>query len=293
MFESHRTESHRIESHLIAPPITGIGIGWRPEIAAVVADLPGLRFCEVIAESVAHIDTDPLLALNVPVIAHGVGLSLGGAEPVSQERIDVLSDAARLVNSPLVSEHIAFVRAGGVEAGHLLPIPRTRESCDVVCANIIRTQSSLDVPLAVENIAALFGWPDDEYTESEFLAEIVERTGVHLLIDVANVYACARNSGADPEQELARLPIERIAYCHVAGGESDGRLYHDTHTAPVGRPVLDLVAQLAGTGRAPAFMLERDGAYPPAAELLGELDAIADAAGMARVTAGSGWWVAS
>ncbi len=33
------------------------------------------------------------------------------------------------------------------------------------------------MPFAVENVAALFDWPDDELTEGEFLAEIVERTG--------------------------------------------------------------------------------------------------------------------
>ncbi len=276
-----------------ASQVAGIGIGWRPEIAAVVDDLPGLGFCEVIAESVPHIDVEPLTALGVSVIPHGVGLSLGGAEPVTDDRIDVLARAARRLRSPLVSEHIAFVRAGGVEAGHLLPVPRTREALAVLCDNITRTQDRLSVPLAVENIAALFSWPDDEYTEGEFLAEIVERTGVRLLLDVANVYACARNSGVDPAVELSRMPLEAIAYCHVAGGESDGVLYHDTHTAPVPDAVLDLVTRLAATGRAPAFMLERDGRYPPVTELLGELDAIADAARMDRITVGSRWWAAS
>ena len=270
----------------------GVGIGWRPEIAAIVDDLPGLRFCEVIAESVAHVDITPLQELEVPVIPHGVRLSLGGAEPVTAERISVLANAAERLRSPLVSEHIAFVRSGELEAGHLLPIPRTRESLNVLCENIYRTQQDLPVPLAVENIAALFSWPDDEFTEAEFLAEVVERTGVHLLIDVANVYACARNSGADPFVELARLPLERIAYCHVAGGESDGAVYHDTHTAPVPKVVVEMVAELAATGNAPAFMLERDGAYPPAAELLRELDAIANAAQMDRITTGSRWWAA-
>ncbi|OBC12550.1 endonuclease [Gordonia sp. 852002-50816_SCH5313054-c] len=265
----------------------GIGIGWRPEISGVIAQLSGLGFCEVIAESVPALD-DPhswlpdLMALNVPIIPHGVGLSLGGAEPVTAQRISVLTRCAETLNAPLVSEHIAFVRAGGVEAGHLLPVPRSREALDALTDNIRRTQDYLPVPLAVENIASLFEWPDDEYTDGEFLAELVERTGVYLLIDVANVYACAVNRGSDPASDLARLPLERVAYCHVAGGEPDGRLYHDTHTAPVPDDVLALVTQLAATGRTSAFLLERDGHYPPATELVDELNAIADAAGVDR-----------
>ncbi|NDK90300.1 DUF692 domain-containing protein [Gordonia desulfuricans] len=272
------------------PLITGIGVGWRPEIAAVHAGLPGLGFVEVIAESVPHFPTEAISDLGVPVIPHGIGLSLGGAEPVTPERIRVLADAAEQFGSPVVSEHIAFVRAGGVEAGHLLPVPRTRESLDVLTENIRRTQDGIPVPLAVENIATLFDWPDDEYSDAEFLTELVERTGVYLLVDVANVYACARNRGLDPVVELDRLPTDRIAYSHVAGGESDGHVYHDTHTAPVPPEVLELVARLSGTGRVPAFMLERDGRYPPARELLTELDSIADAAGMDRITTGSRWW---
>ena len=275
--------------------LAGIGIGWRPEIAGIVADLPGLRFCEVIAESVPHIPVDDVRALGVPVIPHGIVLSLGGADPVTPQRIRVLADAAETFGSPLVSEHVAFVRAGGVEAGHLLPVPRCREALDVLVGNIRRTQDQLPVPLAVENIASVVDWPDDEYTEGEFLAELIARTGVFLLLDVANVYACARNRGTDPARELALLPTEHLAYCHVAGGEEDFTdptlpMYHDTHTAPVGAEVLELVAQLSATAAPPAFLLERDGAYPPAREMLTELDAIADAARMPRVTVGSRWW---
>ncbi|MEE3851144.1 DUF692 domain-containing protein [Gordonia sp. LSe1-13] len=270
----------------------GIGIGWRPEIAGLVSDLPGLGFCEVIAESVSRYPIEMLSALDVPVIPHGIGLSLGGAEPVTPERISLLADCAERLKSPLVSEHVAFVRAGGVEAEHLLPIPRSREALDVLTDNIRRTQDGLPVPLAVENIATLFDWPDDEFSEGEFLAEVIDRTDVHLLLDVENVYACAKNRGTDPVRDLERLPHERIAYCHVAGGHMvDGR-YHDTHTDPVPPDVLELVAQIAETGAAQAFMLERDGNFPPARELLAELDAIADAARMGRITDGSRWWVA-
>ena len=232
-----------------------IGIGWRREIAGVIADLrPG--FCEVIAESVPlrfrrvrrarnergrgpapkfrRARPDPALAelaaRGVPVVPHGVALSLGGVEPVAPARVRRLAACATALGSPLVSEHIAFVRAGGVEAGHLLPVPRTTEALDVLAANIGRTRDQLPVPLAVENIAAFLEWPESDLTESEFLTELVERTGALLVLDVANVYANARNRGRDPHRELARLPVERVAYSHVAGGAQGDDFYHDTHT---------------------------------------------------------------
>jgi uncharacterized protein (UPF0276 family) len=257
--------------------LTGLGIGWRPEIAGFVAGVESLGFTEVIAESIHQELPPPLAALRdkgVPVIPHGVKLSLGGADPVEAHRVEHFANAAAVARAPLVSEHIAFVRAGGMEAGHLLPLPRSREAVDAMVANVTTVQSTLDVPLALEPIAALVEWPDDELTEIQVLTEILDRTGALLLLDIANVYANALNRGEDAYKLLAGIPWERVAYVHVAGGEMVGGLYHDTHVHALSEEVLALVREV----RPKAAMLERDGRYPPAAELRAELDALAEAA---------------
>ncbi|WP_405098716.1 DUF692 domain-containing protein [Micromonospora sp. NBC_01412] len=267
----------------------GVGIGWRPEIAGFVAELPGLRFVEVVAEAVAPQGPPPaglaeLVERGVTVVPHGVRLSLGGTEPVDPARVAHLARVAELVGAPLVSEHIAFVRAGGLEAGHLLPLPRSREAVAAVVANVRRAQAELPVPLALEPIAALFDWPDDELDEADFLTEILDATGARLLLDIANVHANSRNRGTDPLALLDRLPLDRVAYVHVAGGAEQGGFYHDTHTDPVPPVVLDLVGALCARHRPPALLLERDGHWPPAPELRAELDAIAAASGYPVVT---------
>jgi len=280
----------------VADQPAGVAIGWRPEIAGYLAGLPGLGWTEVVAEALDPGDLPAALAdlrrRGVAVVPHGVRLSLGGTDPVDPARVAHLAGCAEALAAPLVSEHIAFVRAGGVEAGHLLPLPRSREAVEVVVANVRRTQADLPVPLALEPIAALFDWPDDELTEAQFLTEILDRTGAALLLDIANVYANARNRAEQPSELLDALPLERIAYVHVAGGAEAGgvdgpagrALYHDTHTDPTPPAVLDLVAQLSARREPPALLLERDGHYPAAAALTAELDAIADAAGHPRIT---------
>jgi uncharacterized protein (UPF0276 family) len=266
----------------------GVGIGWRPEIAGYVADLPGLRFTEVVAESVRPAALNPVLVAlrdkGVTVVPHGVKLSLGGAEPVDPKRVRHLAECAEALGSPWVSEHISFCRAGGLEVGHLTPLPRTRDSVDVMVDNVKRVQADLPVPIALEPIAALFDWPDPELTEAEFLTEILDRTGALLLLDIANVYANAVNRGEEPTALLDAIPLERVAYVHVAGGEEHDGIYHDTHTDATPPEVLDLVGELCERHRPPALILERDGHYPPAAELSAELDAIAAASGYDRIT---------
>ena len=169
----------------------GLGIGWRPEIALAIDRRSDLGFVEVIAESIdprAGIP-QPLAVLRsqgVRIVPHGIRLSLGGAEPLDMKRVKRLANVARVLGAPLVSEHIAFVRAGGVEAGHLLPIARTRASLDVLIDNVKRAQDLLPVPLALENISALFEWPDAEMSEADFVGEALERTGALLLLDIAS-----------------------------------------------------------------------------------------------------------
>ncbi|GGK24140.1 hypothetical protein GCM10010124_15830 [Pilimelia terevasa] len=273
---------------MTAVPGYGVGIGWRPEIAGFVAALPGLRMVEVVAESVdPGAVPDALSALRergVAVVPHGVALSLGGAAPVDPRRVDRLAAVAAALGAPYVSEHIAFVRAGGVEAGHLLPLPRTREAVAAMAANTARLQAELDVPLALEPVAAFLDWPEDELDEAAFLTEVLDATGALLLLDVANVYANCRNRGTDPLALLAALPPERVAYVHVAGGSSHGGIYHDTHTDAVPADVLDLLRALTARRQPPTVLLERDGRYPPAALLRAELDAIAAASGHPAVT---------
>ena len=281
----------------------GRGIGWRPEIAGAVERMPGIEWVEVVAENVCpgHLPESllRLRACGVTVVPHGVSLGLGGADRPDEGRLAALAERAEALGSPLVTEHIAFVRAGGpltasplLEAGHLLPVPRTRDALDVLCENVRIAQDALPVPLAVENIAALISWPGEEMTEGQFLYDLVDRTGVRLLIDVANLHTNHVNRGEEPAEALAELPLEAVAYVHVAGGfERDG-VWHDSHAHPVPPAVLDILTDLASRVSLPGVLLERDENFPQPGVLEGELAAIGAAvekgrAGSEPVWAGS------
>ncbi|MEV6941748.1 DUF692 domain-containing protein [Streptomyces sp. NPDC051172] len=271
----------------------GTGIGWRPEIAEAVERMPGVDWVEAVAENVCpgHLPESlrRLRERRVTVIPHGVSLGLGGADRPDEHRLTALAERAEALGAPLVTEHIAFVRAGGpltasplLEAGHLLPVPRTRDALDVLCENVRIAQDALPVPLAVENIAALISWPGEELTEGQFLYELADRTGVRLLIDVANLHTNHVNRGEDPAKALAELPLEAIAYVHVAGGFARDGVWHDSHAHPVPQPVLDILTDLAARVSPPGVLLERDENFPEPAVLEGELEAIRAAVAKGR-----------
>lgn len=253
--------------------IRGVGIGWRPEIDLTIPHL-GVDFVEVVAEHTQTKVPRTLGALHDgghPVLPHGISLSLGGADRPDPKRLRHLAALADRFGSPVVSDHVCFVRADGIESGHLLPVAFTKDSLKVTAENTRIAQDHLPVPLAVENVAAILEWPEAEMTESEFLAELVDLTGVHLILDVANLYANARNFGRDPLAALDDLPLENVAYIHIAGGEEHDGIYHDTHAHPVAPEVLDLLSAALAAGAAPAVLLEYDRDYPSDAHLVAEL----------------------
>ena len=170
-----------------SPP--ALGIGWRPELAVTIDRDPSLTFIEVTAEHFAGGEPpaalDRLRDQGRTIVPHGISVSLGSAEGLNLDGVRLLDRLARRFGSPYVSEHLAFVRAGDREAGHLLPLPRTKAALAVVVENIRRAQDRLSVPLALENISALFAWPEADFSDGAFLSEVLRRTGCRLLLDTS------------------------------------------------------------------------------------------------------------
>ena len=255
-----------------------MGLGLRPALGGDLLASPGaVDFVEVVAEACSadrrFTREARALAEIWPVLPHGVKLSLGSAEGIDEARAARLGALAAELGAPLVSEHVAFTRAGGTEIGHLTPLPRTLDAVRALARNVDRARRHLAVPLYLENVACPFGWPEDELEEGPFYAEVARATGCPLLLDLANLYANAINAGHDPQAVLRSFPLERVGLVHLAGGRRRHGFYFDTHADPIPPEVFDLLAALTAEVGAVPTCIERDADFPRFDELRAELEA--------------------
>lgn len=261
-----------------------VGLGWRGELAAgILSNLAHIDVLEVIADDYygaprASLAALQSLARQVPVSLHGVGMGLASTIPAEPRRLHAMARLMQTVRAESWSEHLSFVRAGGVEIGHLAAPPRTPASAAGAVANIALASRIVgSVPL-MENIATLVEPPASTLDEAEWLAQIIEGAQVPLLLDLHNLYANAVNGGQDPQALLLRLPLAMVGAVHLSGGHwidepgGAGRRLLDDHLHDVPPEVFELLALLAHHAPQPlTVILERDGNYPSFEHVLDQL----------------------
>ena len=261
------------------------GLGWRPELAAgILSNLDRIDFIEVIADdyfdaSKAKRRALRTLATHVPVALHGIALGLASSTPVETKRLENTARLVDEIHPQFWSEHLAFVRAGGIEIGHLAAPPRTAATIDGAANNLASAKAVVGAAPLMENVASLIDPPGSAFTESEWIRQILVASDCNLLLDLHNLHANSVNFGYDPQTFLERIPPERISAIHLAGGRwikaktTDERRLLDDHLHDVPEAVYHLLEYIGATTSHPlTVILERDGRYPPIAALLKQLE---------------------
>jgi uncharacterized protein len=275
-------DAEEVKEMIAQLPSLGVGIGFRePFRSDLFLNRQQVDFLEIIADH--YLDASPekekeldLLAQHFTLIPHGLNLSLGSAEGLDGEYLRKLAKLVRRVGPPWWSEHIAFTRAGGVDIGHLSPLPFTREAVDVVCRNIEEVRRHIDLPLILENITYMLTMPGSEMSEAEFLAEVVERTDCGLLLDITNLHINSVNHDYDIEDFLNSLPVERVVQLHFVGGHRHNGILIDSHSHPTPSEVWRIMDRVTSRMPIKGAVLERDENLPGFEELLKEMEQARD-----------------
>lgn len=233
----------------------GVGVGLRyPHHETFLNERPPIDWLEVHAESyLGGIVLDDLLAIrrNYAISVHATGLSLGSVHGVNQEHLTRIAELCERVEPGLVSDHISWSASGAGHYPDLLPLPYTQEALSVCADNVDRVQNELKRQILVENPSRYLAYAEADFSEAEFLAQLVGRTGCGILLDLNNILVSAFNLGRSPIGELSAmmdgLPARAIGEIHVAGHTTEllpnGRQLHiDDHGSMVSEPVWQMLA---------------------------------------------------
>lgn len=260
----------------------GVGLGLRWDFLEEVLDGPALdvAFFEVSPENYMrrggwYPAALERIAERYPIVTHGLTMSLGAIDPPPDDYLDELSSELRRVRTPWHSDHLCFSTAGELVLHDLLPLKQNERNARRVADRLKSLEDRLKLPMAVENISWYAQGGKADLSEVDFIGEVLERSGAHLLLDVNNVWVNARNHGFDAREFIAALPLDRVIQLHIAGHTvTESGLIIDTHGESVIDPVRQLLAfTLEKVGPVPV-LLERDNDIPPLSELMAEVAAL-------------------
>jgi len=256
----------------------GAGVGLKAQhCRTIVESWPRIGFFEVHAENYMGDGGPPHRYLTAireryPLSIHGVGLSIGGDRPLDQGHLRRLKALIDRYRPALFSEHLAWSTHGGRFLNDLLPMPYTDEALRKVVAHIDEVQETLGRQLLLENPSTYLAFSESSFSEIDFIAELVRRTGCSLLLDINNAFVAATNHDRSPAAYIDAFPLAHVRQIHLAGHAHDadehGRpLLIDTHDRPVDADVWNLYARaIARTGPVPT-LIEWDANLPPLPEL--------------------------
>ena len=249
------------------------GLGLKTEhFTEVLETRPDIGFFEVHAENYM-VAGGPfhhylgLIRAQYPLSLHGVGLSIGGEGPLDREHLARLATLIERYQPQSFSEHLAWSSHGPVFLNDLLPLVYDASTLDRVCAHVDQVQSTLKRPMLLENPSTYLQFQRSTLDETDFISEIVRRTGCGLLLDVNNVYVSCINHQRDPLAYIDALPLHTVGEIHLAGFAEDtdslgDRLLIDDHGAPIDNAVWQLYAQVLARTGAVATLIERDNQVP-------------------------------
>jgi len=257
-------------------PNIGHGIGLRPpHFAALASEAAAVDWVEVISENFMVAGGNPRAVLRkvrerMPVVLHGVSLSLGSVDALDERYLDALDELAHEVQPAWISDHLCWSSFGGHTGHDLWPIPFTEEALAHISTRVLRVQQRLGRRILVENVSSYLQFVDSALTEWEFLAELCRRTDCGVLLDVNNVFVSAYNHGFSAQAFLEGIPVDRVGQIHLAGHRDEGTHLLDTHDHPICEGVWNLYRAAVERFGAVPTLIERDDEIPPLAELIAE-----------------------
>lgn len=264
------------------------GVGYKAQHFTELRADPGpVKWLEIHAENYMGDGGRPHAQMRAlrdefAISVHGVGLSIGGEGRLDPDHLARLQRLVGWLEPASFSEHLAWSTHGAEFLDDLLPLPYTDATLTRVADHIDQVQEALGRRMLLENPSSYLAFAESTWSETDFLAELVRRTGCGLLLDVNNVFISATNLGYTPQSYLDAYPLAAVGEIHIGGHDEDeddngAPLLIDSHGREAAEPVWTLLDHaLAATGPAPV-LVEWDNDVPDWPTLRAEADRAAAA----------------
>ena len=200
-------------------------------------------------------------------------MSIGSTEPLNFDYLKKLKTLAEEISPVWISDHLCWTGVAGLNTHDLLPMPLTGEALTHTVERIKTVQDFLERPLVLENPSTYLEFEASTMNDWEFLGRMAEEADCGVLLDVNNIYVCARNHGWDAGEYIRSIPADRIVQFHLAGHEDCGTHVIDTHNTNVIDEVWELYrrAHLHTGGEGVSTLLEWDADIPDFPVLMDEV----------------------
>lgn len=250
-----------------------VGVGYKSQhFNDINVDAGPVGWLEIHAENYMGAGGRPLAQLRhlshkFPFSVHGVGLSIGGEGRLDPDHLARLKTLCDWLQPASFSEHLAWSSHDSAFLNDLLPLPYTAATLNRVADHIDEVQGILGRKMLLENPSSYLAFAESDMSETDFLTELVARTGCGLLLDVNNVFVSATNLGYSPQGYIDAYPLDAVGEIHLGGHDEDmdetgAPLLIDSHGREVVDPVWALLDYtLAKTGPKP-LLIEWDTDVP-------------------------------
>lgn len=228
--------------------LRGAGIGLRTRHSEQLATgEPQVNWLEVLADNyIADVGARRQLDAirqHYPIALHSVSMSVGSTAALNEDYFKRLKELIVRYEPALVSDHLCWTGADGLESHDLLPLPFTEEAVRHTADRIARIQELLGTQIAIENISTYLRYRHSTMSEVEFIAAIAEQADCYILLDINNAYVNQINHGEDADAFLAGVNANRIRQTHLGGYETKPDFLLDAHNHAVSEPVWELFAR--------------------------------------------------
>jgi uncharacterized protein (UPF0276 family) len=245
-----------------------VGLAYSPSVSDFIAANPGLvDYVEIPFEQLRHSPEVRSIQQTVPVILHCASMSVAGFVRPDEATLEAIGLEAERTRTPWIGEHLAFITADALDGNSVSADPPTaltytvcpqmsEETVARVADNVAMLQTRFNAPLILENSPQYFAVPGSTMPMVDFIASVLDRCEVGLLLDLTHFLITMLNTGGDAEREIDRLPLERVVEIHVSGMNVQSGIVWDDHATPAPPPVFALLARVLKRARPRALTLE-------------------------------------